>query len=442
MRIPPLVVLVLVAIAAIIVVRHARSSSPTASEPRTLTNHDRETFSVTYTVTIDSDDRTSARVEWELTGVDEIERLRLKFDPTRFDGFEGSGTLERRRGEVIWRPGGPYARLRYRAALAHRRAANKGFDSFATRDWVLSRTSDLFPRASVLFRFAIEAAPESRARLAFRLPPEWQTVTAMPDDGAGGFVVESPGRMDHPRGWLMLGRFERDVATVGDTAVTVATAGATKTASSDALALVTQALPMLNALVGRSVPKLLIVRASDPMWRGGLSGEDSFFMHGDRPLRTPDRTSPYLHELFHVLVPFRPAEDAHWVTEGLAEFYSVELQRRLGRLTPSDVARAHKLFARYGKWDVDLTRTGGLAVTNNSAPLVMHVLDLRIHAATGGAHGLDDVVGLLAREGGVISTARFLGAVERVTGQSFTAFFRQHVYRGEQPALHFRPARS
>ncbi len=440
MRISLLVVLVLVAIGVAVVIRHALSSPPAAPAPRPMTNREHETFSVTYTVTIETADPATAHVEWELAGIDEIERVRLKFDPKRFDAFEGSGTLERRRGEVVWRPGGPYARLRYRAALAHRRAPNKGFDSFATSEWVLSRTSDLFPRSSVLFRFAIEPSPESRARLAFRLPDGWRAVTAMADDGAGGFIVESPSRMDHPRGWLMLGRFDRVDAAVGGTAVTVASAGATSVAATDALGLVTQALPMLNTLVGRTLPKLLVVRASDPMWRGGLSGEESFFMHGDRPLRTPDRTSPYLHELFHVLVPFRPAEDAHWVTEGLAEFYSVELQRRLGRLTPSDVARALRLFARYGVWDVDFTRTGGAKVNNNSAPLVMYVLDGRIRAATGGAHGLDDVVKLLAGEGGVISTARFLGAVERVTGKSFTTFFRHHIYRGEQPELHLRPS--
>ena len=55
------------------------------------------------------------------------------------------------------------------------------------------------------------------------------------------------------------------------------------------------------------------------MWHGGISGENSFYMHGSRPLRTPDKTSPYLHELFHVLQPFRPAGDADWLMEGLAE---------------------------------------------------------------------------------------------------------------------------
>src|SRR5207253_3077547 len=119
------------------------------------------------------------------------------------------------------------------------------------------------------------------------------------------------------------------------------------------------------------------------------------------------RTSPYLHELFHVAAPFRPAPDAHWVTEGLAEYYTLELQHRIGRLDAAGYGKALELFARYGMWDHDFTRTADRAIRNNSAPLVMAVLDRRIRAATAGLRGLDDVVAALAAEGGAVSTARF-----------------------------------
>ncbi len=432
------IALLCAALAAGFVVHRVVSSPRRRHASSAVTNHARETFSVTYTVTIEADDPSTAAVEWDLEGIDEVERIRLKYDAARFDDFDGSGTIERRDGELVWHPGAPYAKLHYRAHVLHRRAPNKGFDGYAGADWMLTRTSSLFPRASVLFRTSVEASPESRARLAFRLPTGWRVVTAMPNDGPRRFVVESPGRLDHPHGWILAGRFARADATVGDTAVTVASAGGAAVPARDVLALVEQALPSMSALLARTLPKLLIVRGPDPMWRGGLSGEESFYMHSDRPLRTPDRTSPYLHELFHVLAPFRPAEDGHWVTEGLAEYYSVEIQRRIGRLAPADVARALRLFARYGAWDVDFTRNGGSRVNNNSAPLVMYVLDGRIRAATAGQHGLDDVVGVLAREGGVVTTARFLGTIERIADRRFTAFFRRHVYRGEQPEVHLR----
>jgi hypothetical protein len=395
--------------------------------------HPHETFSVTYRVEIPSPTATTALVRWELAGIDEVQRIRLRIDPERFDGFEGSGTLERRRGEIVWSPGGPYAHLDYRVALLHRHAPDKGFDGYVGDGWIVTRTSALFPRSSVLFRPEVEAEPESRARLVFRVPTHWDAVTVMPAAGPHAFVVESPGRFDHPRGWLMLGRFHRTDATLHGTSVTIAAPPGVGMPPERVLGLLDHALPILDGLFARVPPRLLIVTGRDPMWRGGLSGEESFYMHAERPLRTPDRTSPYLHELFHVTAPFRPATDAHWVTEGLAEFYSIEIQRRIGMLDAADYAKALRLFARYGLWGHDFTRDQSQAIHNNSAPLVLYALDRRIRHDTGGARGLDDVVALLARSGGVVTTARFLGAVRQVAGRSYGAFFRRHVYRGERP---------
>ena len=403
--------------------------------PRPADEAPRETFSVTYTVEIPEAGATTAEVRWDLAGTDEVERVRLKFDPDRVSTFEGSGTIEHRRGEVLWWPNGPYAHLRYSVALNHRHAAGKGYDSYAGDGWVLTRTSALFPRSAVSFRPEIEPEPESRARLVFRLPAGWDAVTVMPADGPRRFIVESTGSFDHPRGWLMLGHFRRTDVRVGGTAVTIAATPLGTLAPVRVLGLLEQALPVTSTLFAHTPPRLLVVIAPDPMWRGGLSGEESFYMHGNRPLRTPDRTSPYLHELFHVVAPFRPAPDAHWVAEGLAEFYSVELQRRIGWLDDQGYAKALRLFARYGLWGHDFTHDQDHAILNNSAPLVLCALDRRMRAVTGGVRGLDDVVAVLAEEGGVVSTARFLGAVRRVAGKSFGAFFRRHVYRGERPAL-------
>ncbi len=393
-----------------------------------------ETFSVTYTVDVTSPATGTALVRWELAGIDEVKRVRLRFDPERFDGFEGTGVVERRRGEIVWTPNGPYAHLTYRAALLHRHAPGKGFDSYVGDGWIVTRTSALFPRSAVLFRREIEAEPESRARLVFRLPPRWEAITAMPAAGPRQFVVESPDRFDHPRGWLILGRVRRTDTTLHGTAVTIAGPPSAGVPPDRVLALLGRALPIVHELLGTR-SRLVIAIGADPMWRGGLSGEDSFYMHGDRPLQTPDRTSPYLHELFHVNAPFRPAADAHWVTEGLAELYSIEIQRRIGALDDAGYAKALRLFARHGLWDHDFTRDQARAIHNNSAPLVLYALDRRIRRGTAGARGLDDVVVLLAREGGVVTTARFLGAVRRVTGKNYGAFFRRHVYRGERPPL-------
>lgn len=412
-----------------------RAAGATAAETPSVNVSARETFSVTYTVDIASPTATTALVRWELAGVDEVKRIRLRFDPARFDEFESSGTLERRRGEILWEPSGPYAHISYRAALVHRHAPGKGFDSYVGDGWIITRTSALFPRSAVLFRRDVEADPESRARLVFHLPAHWDAVTVMPTAGSRQFLVESRDRFDHPRGWLILGRFRRTETTAHGTAVTIACVPGAGLPAERVVALLDRALPVMHELFGHARTRLVIVIGADPMWRGGLSGEDSFYMHGERPLQTPDRTSPYLHELFHVSAPFRPATDAHWVTEGLAEFYSIEIQRRVGLLDDAGYTKALRLFARYGVWGRDFTRDPSRAVRNNSAPLVLYALDRRIRRSTGGAHGLDDVVGVLARDGGVVSTARFLGAVRRATGKNYGGFFRRHVYHGARPPV-------
>jgi predicted metalloprotease with PDZ domain len=396
----------------------------------------RETFSVTYTIEVDAIDPARARVRWDLAGIDEIERIRLRFDPTRFDGFAGSGTIEHRRGEIVWSPSGPYAELRYVAHVDHQRSADKGYDSYAGDGWILSRTTAFFPRSAALFRRDVEPHPESRARLVLRLPAGWDSATVFPADGPNRYVVETPHqRFDHPRGWMLLGHMRRTDVTIAGTAITIAHPPAVALKVDRMLELLTRAIPALTALFDRPLPRLLIVLGPDPMWRGGLSGEESFYMHGERPLRTRDHTSPYLHELFHVAAPFRPNADAHWVTEGLAEYYSIELPHRFGLLSEATFQRELQLFAEHGVWGQDFTHARAPALRNNSAPLVMYVLDRRIRAATGDQYGLDTVVASLAREGGVVSTGRFLGTVQRVAGKSFASFFRHHVYQGEQPML-------
>jgi len=394
----------------------------------------RETFSVTYTIEISGLDRKHARVRWEMVGIDEVERIRLRFDPERFQNFSGTGNLEHRHGEIVWTPEAPYAHLTYTTVVDHRRSPTKGFDVYAGPDWIIGRTTDFFPRSAVVFRRDIEPSPESRARLVFHLPWGWDSLTVMPPEGPGRYVVESPRqRLDHPRGWLILGRFRRTDRTLGDTAVTIATAPGVRLNVEPVLALLAKALPEMRALFDRPLPRLVIVVGPDPMWHGGLSGEESYYMHGERPLQSPDKTSPYLHELFHVAAPFRPGTDARWVTEGLAEYYSVELQHRLGILNDAGMRRALELFARHGLWGQDFTQTADAALRNNSAPLVMYTIDRHIRAATGGAKGLDAVVTSLAHDGGRVSTARFLGAIQRVSGKSFVTFFRRHVFRGEEP---------
>jgi len=83
-----------------------------------------------------------------------------------------------------------------------------------------------------------------------------------------------------------------------ETMVELARVPGAKPSAQEIFLFLDQTLPGLKKLLYAGDGRLLVVNAPDPMWHGGISGEQSFFMHAGRPLRTPDKTSPYLHELF------------------------------------------------------------------------------------------------------------------------------------------------
>jgi hypothetical protein len=400
----------------------------------------KETFSIDYIVTVSKAEPGIARVRWELAGIQEIKRFRLRFPASRFAAFQGTGTLEPDNDGLLWTPGKPYAHLSYRVQVNHARGRQLRFDSYASTDWIVTRAHDLFPRIDVDCLPDTKWPPKSRARLIFRLPPGWRSAAALTPLGTDTYQLSDPGKiLDRPRGWFALGKFDLDRQEIARIMVELARAPGAKLAAKDILRFLDQTLPALQKLLHAEPANLLVVSAPDPMWHGGISSEHSFFIHAGRPLRTPDKTSPYLHELFHVLQPYKPAADADWIEEGLAEFYSLELQRRAGLIDAAAFARALEYFQRYGLWNVDLTLQQDNAATNNSAPLVMYALDQRIQRATAGKKRLDDVVTLLAQEGGEVSTARFLQVVNQVSGKKFTKFFDHHVMRGDPPDVRSAP---
>ncbi|MFI5397281.1 MAG: hypothetical protein ACHQ9S_17210 [Candidatus Binatia bacterium] len=394
----------------------------------------KETFSIDYIVTVSATNPHTAQVRWELTGIEEVKHLRLRFPSARFDSFHGTGKLRPVEGGLVWEPGGPYAHLTYRVKIDHIRGQRQRYDSYAGHDWIVTRARNLFPRIDIDCHPDTKGTPKSRARLIFRLPRGWRSAAPLPALGPGTYHLSEPGKiLDRPRGWFALGKFNLDRQEIAQIMIELVRMPGSTLPPTELFHFLDRTLPTLKKLLLAGPETLLVVSAPDPMWHGGISGEHSFFMHTGRPLRTPDKTSPYLHELFHVLQPYKPAADADWIEEGLAEFYSLELQRRAGLIDAAAYARALGYFERFGLWNVDLTQQQDNAATNNSAPLVMHALDQRIQRATAGKKRLDDVVTELAQEGGEVNTTRFLHTVNQVSGKNFTRFFDRHVLRGAPP---------
>jgi len=409
----------------------AAPASAEGSGPAPAQEH---TFAIDYSVTVPRPGAKSLRVRWDLSGGEEIEAFRLRCDG-RFSGFQASGTLHRQGDSLVeWRPSSPYGHLEYQVVVDQPRGTKGYFSSYAAPRWIVARARDMFPRIAVLYNPPPGRPPRSRARLRFRLPRGWTSATPHPQLGANDYLLRRTGRvLDRPRGWVALGELAVAQQDIDNMLVQIARAPGSQFDVDKAFALLGDAIPRLRKIFGSGSDRLLIVSAPDPMWHGGLSAFQSFYLHGDRPLRTPDKTSPLLHELFHVLQPFRVTPDADWLGEGLAEYYSLELQQRAGVLTRSAFRKGIESFARWGRWQTDLTREQDNAATNNSAPLVLYVLDHRIQRVTAGHKRLDDVLSLLSNPGHPVSTTRFQRAVERTAGKRFGRFFEQHVRRGQMP---------
>lgn len=333
-----------------------------------------------------------AEVSIRLTpGTGAVRRLRLAMPEERYTRIRGDGEVVREGRYVVWTPPrGEPARLRYRVSIDHQRR-DGGYDARITDDWAIVRGDDLVPPAVV--RATIGA--DSSARLRFLLPEGWTNVDTpflRSRDGKSFVVVNPERRFDRPVGWIIAGAVGTRREQVGDTEISVAGPKGDVIRRNDTLSFLYQLVPQFRDAFGGIPRKLLVVSAGDPMWRGGLSGPRSLWMHADRPLISENGTSTLTHEFFHVVTRIRGADGDDWIAEGLAEFYSIELLRRAGLVSPDRADRAHAWMASHGRAVKSLTSSRSHGPRTARAVQLLRELDREIRAATGGRKGIDDLV--------------------------------------------------
>jgi predicted metalloprotease with PDZ domain len=191
------------------------------------------------------------------------------------------------------------------------------------------------------------------------------------------------------------------------------------------LAFLNWNLPSLVQVFPDFPRRVLIVSAGDPMWRGGLSGPASIYIHADRPLISENRTSTVLHELTHVALGIRGDEESDWIVEGLAEYYSLETLHRSGGIGKQ---RYEEALARLDKWAVqapDLFRANSSGATTARAVMVFKGVDAEIRKLTSGKASLDDVARELASHGGEVSLERLQTVARKVAGQPLQSLERR-----------------
>ncbi|MGH8624443.1 MAG: hypothetical protein ACREYC_03890, partial [Gammaproteobacteria bacterium] len=190
----------------------------------------------------------------------------------------------------------------------------------------------------------------------------------------------------------------------------------------DMLAFLNWNLPHLIEIFPRFTKRLLIVSASDPLWRGGLSGPRSLYIHANQSLISENGTSILLHELVHVAMRIRAVPPDDWIVEGLAEFYALKIMRCSGTITKNRFTIAHQALSDWGKDVTSLRQRHASGAVTAKAVGVFRALDQEIRKRTKGQHNLDDVARELASDyRKPVSLKKLREVAEQIAGGSLEA---------------------
>ncbi len=371
------------------------------------------TYSVHYTITPHPDDG-SVTLEMAVRQTQgQLRELSFEFAADRMSDFTADGALEVHNNSLRWRPTKTGGSLYWRAQPTNERNEN-GYDAWLHARWGIFRAEDIIPRA----RTRTLRGAGSRTSMSFQLPVDWSVVSEYSTVNSRIEVTNPERRFDQPRGWIAMGELGIRRDTIAGTSVAIAAPKGETVRRLDMLALLNWTLPGLSAVVPDAIPRLTIVSAGDPMWRGGLSAPASIFIHADRPLISENATSTLLHEVIHVAFDIRAADGFDWIVEGLAEYYSLELLRRGAAIT---TRRYHRALEKQSAWADSATSLCGPDSTGATTALAVTVfrsLDKEILAKSSGEMNLDTLVGELSGTGTKLTLATLRAASAAILGDT------------------------
>jgi hypothetical protein len=373
---------------------------------------ERPAYGVMYTAWIKADTpiatvriRLSRNPQW-------VRWMKFNADPKRYSHFKGSGKLLINGNTVLWQPPTKDAYLQFQVNLESRRDSGR-YDGKVTKTWALFRADDLIPPVNI----DMEDGTQSKAKLQLNLPEGWSLETPFPRYASGRLRIDNPHRLfDRPTGWIIAGDLGSRRETIGDTRVTIAAPTGQSVRRMDMLAFFRWTLPTLQTLFPQFPPRLLVVSAADPMWRGALSAPGSLYVHAERPLLSENATSTLLHELVHVAMRARSTPGADWIVEGLAEYYSLETLYRSGAISTKRYTKAHAELNAWGKSSGPLYAARSSGATTARAVSVLRTIDQEIRQASAGKRNLDNVVMQLAADTQPVTQARFNELVTAAAG--------------------------
>ena len=319
----------------------------------------------------------------------------------------GDGQLSTDSGLVRWMPPPGGGSLSWQVTVYNERDED-GYDAYLGREWGVFRLEDVIPRA----RTRTLRGAASTTTMHFDLPAGWSAISEY-SAVKHPIAVDRPGRRyDEPAGWVAVGEIGVRREKIAGTRVAIAGPEGHGVRRMDMLALLNWTLPELNAVLPDMLPRLTVISAGEPMWRGGLSAPASLFLHADRPLISENATSALLHEVMHVALGLQAREGFDWIVEGLAEYYSIEFLRRGRAITPDRARAALQWQADWGQRATNLCGRASTAATTALAVTVFAALDLELRDKSD--NGLDDVLSLIA--GNPVDLGILADAAEQVLG--------------------------
>jgi hypothetical protein len=384
-----------------------------------------ETYNLDYHATLRPEGGI-AHVTVALSGAVLPSRLVFTIDPERHLAFTADGKLTTERNTVTWHPPEGSGSLSYDFRVNN--AIRSGsYDSYMNGDWAVFRGDRMVPPVRSLANRRLRA----ETTLRFDLPSGWSVLTPYPERGTHQFVIDNPTRrFDRPTGWFLAGRIGSRHETIAGISTVVGAPTGDDARRQDTLAFLNWNLPHVKALFPGLADRLLVVRAGDPMFRGGLSGPGSLFLHSDRPLISENRTSPILHELVHVAMGIHGDPTSDWIVEGLAEYYSIEVLRRSGGISERRFHEAAALQERRGARAPDLFVARASGAVTARAVTVLLAADAEIRAATGGKASLDEVARELAVQRGEVSLELLQSLAAKAAGRPLKSLERPQLQPG------------
>ncbi|AZF04320.1 hypothetical protein [Pseudomonas sp. R5-89-07] len=331
-----------------------------------------------------------------------------------YSDFKADGRWKVSGARGVWQPGADKASLTYRVRLTHGHKPGV-FEARITPGWALFRGDDLVPTARLDQQDGVELV----SRLMFELPPGWKSVeTAWPRIGKNRFRIDNVSRLfDRPTGWMLAGNLGSRRMRLGETDVTVSSPKGQGMRRMDVLTLLTFVWPQVEAAFPRHPAKLLVVGASDPMRRGAFAARDSIYLNSRTPLVGEDGSSPLIREVVQAIARFNDHDTSDWISEGLAEYYAIELVRRAGGITDERYQAIQARLAREGKDVTSLRGEHVSGATVSRAVVVLQELDREIRVKTHNKRSLDDLAQAVMRDDS-ITTKAFVQLAENIIGES------------------------